>query len=133
VRLGALGSTEQHAGDLGAPAWRARAILDRWQGSGLLHYAIPALRWSATAAAEAGAPALARACTVALAEIAAEVGHNEALAALSHAFGELSLLEGDPHSAASQFGQALGLKRPRHSVRPGADTAARGYRPDGVG
>jgi ATP/maltotriose-dependent transcriptional regulator MalT len=109
--LWALGSTEQHADDLGAAALRARAILDRWEGSGVLHYAIPALRWSATAAAEAGEPALAHACTVALAEIAAEVGHNEALAALSHAFGELSLLEGDPHSAASQFGQALDLMR----------------------
>jgi len=107
--LWALGSMEQPAGDRGAGAERSRAILHRWRGSGVLHYAISPLRWATTASAAAGEPALARACAGALAEIAAAVGHPEALAALAHALGELSMLEGDPYAAASQFGQALDL------------------------
>jgi DNA-binding NarL/FixJ family response regulator len=69
-------------------AGRCRAILDRWSETEECHYAISPLRWSTTALAEAQADGAVRACTAALAQIAADSGQDEAMSALAHALGE---------------------------------------------
>ena len=74
-----------------------------------VHYAVPALRWTATFLAAHGTDGEARACANALAQIAAASGQPEALSALAHALGEVALLDGDSAQAARQFMQALEL------------------------
>ena len=50
-----------------------------------------------------------RACTAALAQIAADTGQDEAMSALAHALGEVALLDGEPAEAATQFERAASL------------------------
>jgi DNA-binding CsgD family transcriptional regulator/tetratricopeptide (TPR) repeat protein len=90
---------------------RCLAALARWAETEERHYAIPDLRWSATFFAEQGRPADLGACANALARIAAETGNPEALAALSHALGEASLLDGDATQASEHFLRALEVLR----------------------
>ena len=97
------------AGGRPAAAERCRRILERWQETEDRHYAISPLRWAATVLAEAGDGAGARACAAALAQIAADAGQPEALAALAHALGETALLDGDAEQAASQFDRSIAL------------------------
>lgn len=49
---------------------------------------ISLLRWATTFFAESGDAAGARSCAAALARVAEDVGHNEAMSALSHALGD---------------------------------------------
>ena len=97
------------AGGRPSAAERCRRILERWQETEDRHYAISPLRWAATVLAEAGDGAGARACAAALAQIAADAGQPEALAALAHALGETALLDGDAEQAASQFDRSIAL------------------------
>ncbi len=90
---------------------RCRDILGRWERMEDLHYVIPVFRWAVTFCAEHGAEHEARACTAALATIAASTGQPEALAALAHALGETCLLDGNVEQAVTQFKQALELIR----------------------
>ena len=115
---------------------RCLAALARWAETEERHYAIPDLRWSATFFAEQGRPIDVAACANALARIAAETGNPEALAALSHALGEASLLDGDATQAADHFSRALDLlrsvdvpfERAQIQLRAGVALAALGER-----
>jgi hypothetical protein len=75
------------------------------------HYAISGLRWAAAFFASRGDGAGARACAEALARIASQSGHVDALAALAHAVGEAALLDGDVDTAERQLLSALDLHR----------------------
>jgi DNA-binding CsgD family transcriptional regulator len=76
-----------------------------------LHYALPALRWSATFLAGRGdRDGLAR-CHRVLATAATRNSSSKVLASLAHAGGELALADGDAAQAAEQFGRAVDLLR----------------------
>jgi ATP/maltotriose-dependent transcriptional regulator MalT len=92
-------------------AERCRAILERWNATEERHYAIGALRWSATFFAERGDPGGTRACVAALGRIATDSPHDEALSAFSHGLAETALLDGDHDQAVVQFVRALELLR----------------------
>ena len=96
------GATQSAAG-------HCRALLERWEQTEERHYTTPALRWAATFFAESGDAAGTRACAAALAQIAASVGQDEAMSALSHALGETALLDGSVEQAGDQFARALVL------------------------
>jgi ATP/maltotriose-dependent transcriptional regulator MalT len=96
------GATQSAAG-------HCRALLERWEQTEERHYTTPALRWAATFFAESGDAASTRACAAALAQIAASVGQDEAMSALSHALGETALLDGSVEQAGDQFARALVL------------------------
>lgn len=84
-----------------------QAILDRWSRSEDRHYAIPALRFSASFYAIQGDDEGTRACADALAKIAASHSNSESLAALSHALGEAALVTGDIEQANEHFQNTL--------------------------
>jgi DNA-binding CsgD family transcriptional regulator/tetratricopeptide (TPR) repeat protein len=65
------------------------------------------LRLASTFAARRLDTKLVYACADAIASWASRFGSAEALAALAHVLGEVALLEGEPSSAADQFGLAL--------------------------
>jgi DNA-binding NarL/FixJ family response regulator len=102
-----LALVDELDGDSGHAAERCRALLARWAQTEERHFAIPALRWAATLFAAQGADADARACANALAGIVTATGAVEAVAALGHCLGEVSLLDGQPAQAATHFAQAL--------------------------
>jgi DNA-binding CsgD family transcriptional regulator len=106
-----LALVDQVAGAPAAAAQRCRWILERWQRTEERHYVVPPLRWATSFLAESGDGAGARACAAALARIAADAGQDEPMSALSHALGELALLDGNPEQAAAHFGRALELLR----------------------
>jgi DNA-binding NarL/FixJ family response regulator len=98
--------------DLGAAepaAAHCRSLLQRWRGTEDRHYAVSPLRWATTFFAESGQVDDARACAAALAELAGRGGDAEGMAALSHALGELALLDGDAGQAAGHFARSLAL------------------------
>ena len=106
-------------------------LLARWERSQDHHYAVWGLRWSAGQLAGAGRLDLARACTEALASIAASAGYADALAALACAIAETALAEGDADAAAPQFARAAELHAlAEHPVRARADPHARRCRAD---
>ena len=104
-----LAIVDQADGATESAARHCWSIVERWQRSEDLHYAIPALRWATSFFAESGDGAGTRACAAALARIAADAGQDEAMSALSHALGETALLDGSAEAAASQFIRALVL------------------------
>ncbi len=87
------------------------------------------------------ARAVATGCAAALAQIAADVGQDEAMSALSHALGETALIDGSAEQAADQFAQALVLlqgndapfERAESQRRAAAALAAAGRREEAVG
>jgi tetratricopeptide (TPR) repeat protein len=87
------------------------ALLERWKQTEDRHHVISPLRWATTFFAESGDAAGTRACAAALAQIAADVGHNEAMSALSHELGETALIDGSAEQAGDQFARALLLLR----------------------
>jgi DNA-binding NarL/FixJ family response regulator len=98
----AEGATESAAGH----CW---SMVERWRRTEDRHYAIAPLRWATTFFAESADGPGARTCAAALAQIAADAGQDEAMSALSHALGEMALLDGSPEQAADQFARALVL------------------------
>ena len=94
-----------------AAADRCRFVLQRWQRSEDRHYALLALPWSVSFFVDRGMAADARACADALAQIAAESGTPDALAALAAALGDLALLDGAVQQAVTQLTTALDLLR----------------------
>lgn len=88
-----------------------RELLERWEESEDHHYAVRGVRWAATYFAEQGDRVGANACAEALGKMAADAGHDDALAALAHAIGELALLEGDAAAAAGHLARAVELQR----------------------
>ena len=111
-------------------------LLDRWSGTEDRHYAVWGLRFAACWFATAGPGPRARACADALARIAADTGHHDALAAAAHALAELALMEGDPVTATEQLERALELhedleipfERAQLQLRSGIALAAAGER-----
>jgi DNA-binding NarL/FixJ family response regulator len=131
-----LAYLEDHTGDHDAAAEHCRFVLERWERSEDVHYAVWGLRWAACFFAVDGAGAQARACADALARIAAHTGHPDARAALAHALAETALLDDDPETAAEQIGRALELQatldipfeRAQIQLRAGVILAAAGER-----
>jgi tetratricopeptide (TPR) repeat protein len=117
------GATESAAGHF----W---PILERWKQTEDRHYVISLLRWATTFFAESGDAAGARSCAAALARVAEDVGHNEAMSALSHALGETALLDGAAEQAAGHFGWTLIPPRRGCSDRSCGVLAPRGCRVD---
>ena len=115
---------------------RCRFLLGRWEASEDHHYAVWGLRWAASYLARQGALRDARACADGLATLAASGGYRDALAALAHALGEISLAEGEAAQAADQLARALDLhatldipfERAQITVRAGVADAAAGQR-----
>ena len=132
----ALAYLEDQTGDRDAAAEHCRFVLERWERSEDVHYAVWGLRWAACFFAANGAGAQARACADALARIAAHTGHPDARAALAHALGETALLDDDAETAAEQLGRALELQatldipfeRAQIQLRSGVVLAAAGER-----
>ena len=128
------------SGDTEGAVERCRIILARFGESESRHYPIPALRFATTYLATHGAEADARACAAALARLAAHTSSAEGTAALAHALGEISLLDGDAERAALQFAKALELLRELNlpfdaaqtSIRGGLAHAASGRREEGA-
>jgi DNA-binding CsgD family transcriptional regulator len=104
-----LALTDQVAGAHAIAVERCQWILERWRRTEERHYVISPLRWATTFLAGLGDGRGARACAAALAQIAADAGQDEAMSALSHALGELALLDGNAEQAVAHFGRALEL------------------------
>lgn len=123
-------------GDRATAAEHCRFILDRWSQIEDVHFAVPALRWSAWLFAATGADVDARACAHALGQIVSITGQPEALSALACALGEIALLEGSPREAAQLLRQSVDLLdiaatpycRAITQLRAGAACAAAGQR-----
>jgi DNA-binding CsgD family transcriptional regulator len=127
-------------GKLESAVARSLAALARWTETEDRYYAVQYLRWSATFLSGQGRPADVGACASGLARIAAESGSPDALAALAHALGEASLLNGDARQAAGNFSRAFELlrgvdlpyERAQVQLRAGVALAATGEREAGV-
>jgi ATP/maltotriose-dependent transcriptional regulator MalT len=104
------------------------------------HHFPPTLRWTSTFFAREKEVTDVSACADVLADIASSFGSPDALAALAHALGEVSLLQGDAERAALEFGQALELLRDVDApfdractqLRAGVALVAAGAREEGV-
>ncbi|XVV00625.1 helix-turn-helix transcriptional regulator [Actinosynnema sp. CA-248983] len=98
-------------GDETAARHTVTGMLERCQDKEEWHYALPALRWSATYLAGLGdRDGVARHHRL-LATAATRNSTPKVLSALAHVGGELAVVEGDPTQAAAQFGQAVHLLR----------------------
>ncbi len=73
------------------------------------HHYSPTLRWAVGFFAARQDGEQVRACADVLADVAAGFGSPDALAALAHALGEASLLEGDAAQASNEFTRAVAL------------------------
>ncbi|HEU4739252.1 MAG TPA: AAA family ATPase [Solirubrobacterales bacterium] len=119
---------------------RCRELLARWEESEDHHYAVWGVRWAASWFARQGRPKDAQLCAAALGKMAAEGGHDDAVAALAQAVGELALLEGDATGAADSFSRAVELhrnlaiphERAQVELRAGVALAAAGERDEGL-
>ncbi|HEX3199016.1 MAG TPA: AAA family ATPase [Propionibacteriaceae bacterium] len=127
-------------GDTRSAAGHCWALLERWKQTEDRHYVISPLRWATTFFATSGDARGTRACAAALAQIAADVGQDEAMSALSHALGETALIDGSAEQAGGQFAQALVLlqaydapfERAESQRRAAAVLAAAGRREEAV-
>jgi DNA-binding NarL/FixJ family response regulator len=121
-------------------ATRCRELLARWEESEDHHYAVWGVRWAASWFARHGRRKDAQLCAAALGQMAAEGGHEDAVAALAQAVGELALLEGDAAGAADSFSRAVELhrnlaiphERAQVELRAGVALAAAGEREEGL-
>jgi DNA-binding NarL/FixJ family response regulator len=121
-------------------ASRCRELLARWEASEDHHYAVWGLRWAASWFAQQGRRKDAQLCAAALGQMAAEGGHDDAVAALAQAVGELALLEGDAAGAAESLSRAVELhrnlatphERAQVELRAGIALAAAGEREEAL-
>jgi DNA-binding NarL/FixJ family response regulator len=121
-------------------AARCRELLARWEESEDHHYAVWGVRWAASWFARRGRRKDAQLCAAALGQMAAEGGHEDAVAALAQAVGELALLEGDATGAADSLSRAVELhrnlaiphERAQVELRAGVALAAAGEREEGL-
>jgi DNA-binding NarL/FixJ family response regulator len=117
-------------------ATRARELLGRWEESEDHHYAVWGIRWATSWFARKGSRKDAQLCASALGQMAAAGGHDDAVAALAQAVGELALLEGDAEAAVESFSRAVELhrnlaiphERAQVELRAGVALAAAGER-----
>lgn len=127
-------------GDEAGAVDRCRRLLARWEHTEERHYVVPALRWTAMVFAVQRDAAGVRACSDALARIAAQTAQPEAIAALASTLGEAAWLDGDVDSAAAHFANALEaisvrdlpLERAEIGRRAGVAFAHTGRREAGV-
>jgi DNA-binding NarL/FixJ family response regulator len=135
-----LAIVDQAEGATDSAAGHCWSMLERWRRTEDRHYAVSPLRWATTFFAESGDGPGTRSCAAALAQIAADVGQDEAMSALSHALGETALLDGGAEQAADQFTRALALlqgldvpfDRAETERRAAAALAAAGRRQEAV-
>ena len=121
-------------------ATHCRELLARWEESEDHHYAVWGVRWAVSWFARQGRRKEARLCAAALGKMAAEGGHEDAVAALAQAVGELALLEGDADAAAESLGRAVELhrnlaiphERAQVELRAGVALAAAGEREEAL-
>jgi DNA-binding NarL/FixJ family response regulator len=92
-------------------ATHCRELLARWEQSEDHHYAVWGVRWASSWFARRGRAKEAQLCAAALGKMAAEGGHDDAVAALAQAVGELALMEGDAATAAESLSRAVELQR----------------------
>jgi DNA-binding NarL/FixJ family response regulator len=119
---------------------RCHELLARWEESEDHHYAVWGVRWAASWFARHGRRKDAQLCAAALGQMAAEGGHEDAVAALAQAVGELALLEGDAAGAADSLSRAVELhrnlaiphERAQVELRGGVALAAAGQREEGL-
>jgi DNA-binding NarL/FixJ family response regulator len=90
---------------------RCDELLARWRESDDHHYAVWGVRWATAYLVDRGERERANACAEALGRMASDAGHDDALAALAQAIGELALLEGDAAGAAEHLERAVSLHR----------------------
>ena len=117
-------------------ATRARELLARWEESEDHHYAVWGIRWAASWFARNGDRREAQLCASALGQMASAGGHDDAVAALAQAVGELALLEGDAEAAVESLARAVELhrnlaiphERAQVELRAGVALAAAGER-----
>ncbi|HEU5104933.1 MAG TPA: AAA family ATPase [Solirubrobacterales bacterium] len=117
-------------------ATRTRELLARWEQSEDHHYAVWGIRWAASWLARNGRRKEAQLCASALGQMAADGGHDDAVAALAQAVGEMALLEGDADAAAESLSRAVELhrnlaiphERAQVELRAGVALAAAGER-----
>jgi DNA-binding NarL/FixJ family response regulator len=113
-----------------------RRLLERWDASEDLHFAVWGLQWASSFMARHGDRAGAHTCAEALSRITSTTGHQYALAALAHAIGETALLDGDADTAAEQLSRAVEIhrgldvpfERAQVELRAGVALAAAGER-----
>jgi DNA-binding NarL/FixJ family response regulator len=121
-------------------ASRCHELLTRWEESEDHHYAVWGVRWAVSFFARRGRRKDAQLCAAALGQMAAEGGHEDAVAALAQAVGEMALLEGDAAGAADSFSRAVELhrnlaiphERAQVELRAGVALAAAGQREEGL-
>ncbi len=121
-------------------ASRCRELLARWEESEDHHYAVWGVRWATSWFAQQGRRKDAQLCAAALGQMASEGGHDDAIAALAQAVGELALLEGDAAAAAESFSRAVEIHRNLHTpyeraqveLRAGVALAAAGEREEAL-
>jgi DNA-binding CsgD family transcriptional regulator len=121
-------------------AEHCRTLLARWEESEDHHYAVWGIRWATAFFARRGDREKVHACTEALAKMASEAGHGDAMAALAQAIGEMALLDGDEAAAAEHFSRAVELhrmlavpfERAQIELRAGVVLAAAGDREQGL-
>lgn len=92
-------------------AEHCRTLLARWEESEDHHYAVWGIRWATAFFARQGDRGKVHACTEALAKMASEAGHGDALAALAQALGEMAVIDGDEAAAAEHFSRAVEVHR----------------------
>jgi DNA-binding NarL/FixJ family response regulator len=121
-------------------AGRCRELLARWEESDDHHYAVWGIRWAVSWFARQGRREDAQLYAAALGKMASEGGHDDAVAALAQAVGELALLEGDAGGAAESFSRAVELhrnlaiphERAQVELRAGVALAAAGEREEAL-
>ncbi len=121
-------------------ATRCRELLARWEESGDHHYAVWGVRWATSWFAQQGRRKDAQLCAAALGQMASAGGHDDAIAALAQAVGELALLEGDAAAAVESFSRAVEIHRTLHTpheraqveLRAGVALAAAGEREEAL-
>jgi DNA-binding NarL/FixJ family response regulator len=119
---------------------RCHELLARWEESEDHHYAVWGVRWAASWSARRGRRKDAQRCAAALGQMATEGGHEDAVAALAQAVGELALLGGDAAGAAYSLSRAVALhrnlaiphERAQVELRAGVALAAAGQREEGL-
>jgi DNA-binding NarL/FixJ family response regulator len=121
-------------------ASRCSELLARWEESEDHHYAVWGIRWAASWFAQRERRKEAQLCAAALGKMASEGGHDDAVAALAQAVGELALLEGDAAGAAESLSRAVELhrglatphERAQVELRAGVALAAAGEREEAL-
>jgi DNA-binding NarL/FixJ family response regulator len=121
-------------------AGRCRELLARWEASEDHHYAVWGVRWAASWFAQQERREDVQLCAAALGQMASEGGHDDAVAALAQAVGELALLEGDAAGAVENLSRAVELhrnmstphERAQVELRAGVALAAAGEREEAL-